>query len=126
MTTPSTDSARPAALPEGLQHRHLTIAEADLQPADAPDGAGDIAKLPVWSDGSASTGIWQMTPGRLEAVPGPETVVILAGRASVHLEPSGEDVELAAGDALTVCAGERADWTVHETVRKFYIVGLGA
>lgn len=102
--------------------RHVVAMAAKLEAADAPAGAGEISKLPVWSDGGQSHGLWQMTPGRLEGVQGPESVCIVAGCASVVVHPSGERVELQAGDVFVIDHDESADWTVTETVRKFYVV----
>lgn len=77
----------------------------------------------IWhsDDGTQTYGFWEMTPGILEGARGPETVVILTGRATVELLDRGVSVELGPNDVL-VTDRELMRWTVHETVRKFYAV----
>lgn len=102
--------------------RRTISPDVPLEPAEAPTGAGEISKLAVWSHDGWTHGVWEMTPGVLRGVPGPESVCIIAGRASVVLHPGGEDIALGPGDVLVVDEGETADWTVTETVRKFFVV----
>lgn len=93
-----------------------------LDPVPSPPGAGEIGRLPVWQRDGQTHGVWEMTPGVLRDVPGPESVCLLSGRATVQIRPSGEVVELQTGDVFAIDEGEIADWTVTETVRKFFVV----
>lgn len=95
---------------------------ASLEPVDSPSEAGEISRLQVWSRYGQSHGLWEMTPGRLEGIAGPESVYIITGRARVVIHPSEEAVNLQAGDVFAIDYNETADWTVTETVRKFYVV----
>ncbi len=103
--------------------RHLTIIEADLDEREKTDPeTGTISSRVLWADGGQSHGLWQMTPGVLRNVQGPESVAIVAGRAKVTVHPSDEVFEIAAGDTFVIDAGETATWEVLETVRKFYVI----
>lgn len=106
-----------------LNERHLGVAAAPLEPRDAPGpNAGQISSLALWERDGQRHGLWQMTPGLLPGVRGPESVVLLSGRARVTVEPAGQTYEVAEGDTFILDAGETATWEVLETVRKFYVV----
>lgn len=66
-------------------------------------------------------GIWQADPGVHANLPGQETVVILRGRATVSNE-KGESIEVGPGDLVFVDEGEVATWTVHEQLRKVFVI----
>lgn len=118
-----TGEPRPTVPATGVAARHVHASEIALPAVgEVPEGAGEIRRLPVWSDGGQSHGIWQMTPGVLERVEGPESVCILSGSAEVTVSPSGEQYLLAPGDVFVIGHGESAKWVVNETIRKFYVV----
>lgn len=104
-----------------LRRRHLAP-DAELAAVDNPTTAARISREPVFQLGGQAHGVWQMTPGVLSDVHGPESVCIISGRATVTISPGNETVELAPGDVFVIDAGETAEWTVHETIRKFYVV----
>ncbi len=66
-------------------------------------------------------GVWEAEPGTHTNLPGQETVVILAGKATVTGE-SGDSIDVAAGDLVFIDAGEVATWKVHETIRKVFVI----
>jgi len=74
-------------------------------------------------DGRQIRGIWEMEPGTDDDVEEDHLFVVLAGRATVELE-SGERLELRPGTVGVLRRGERARWTVHETLRKAYQITL--
>ena len=116
MKTPATHRA--AAL-ESWEAASLRLQATE--PSAAPPAR--ISSRGLWSspDGKQRHGIWEMTPGTLRDVPGPETVVILNGRATVTAD-SGESMTIGPGDVCVVHAGHTATWEVHATVRKFFVV----
>ncbi|MEO9326376.1 cupin domain-containing protein [Gordonia aurantiaca] len=106
-----------------VDSRHLAISEAELTERERTDPeTGTISARALWTDGGQTHGIWQMTPGVLRDVQGPESVAIVAGRARVTVHPSEEVYEIGAGDTFILDAGETATWQVLETVRKFYVI----
>jgi hypothetical protein len=66
-------------------------------------------------------GVWEMTPGVTHDVEAHELLVVLAGRATIEFE-GGDTVELRAGSVMRFEPGSRTTWTVHETLRKVYLM----
>ena len=50
-----------------------------------------------------------------------EVFVVLAGRATVEVD-GGPTLELGPGDVGILDAGDRTTWTVHETLRKVFLL----
>lgn len=71
------------------------------------------------ADGRIERGVWEHTPGVSRDIEADELFVIVAGRATVAIE-DGPVLDLAAGVAGVLRAGERTVWTVKETLRKVY------
>jgi len=67
-----------------------------------------------------------MTPGTLTGASGPETVVVLEGKAEVTVQPSGRTFHLRPGDLFVLDENETATWKVSETIRKFYVTNRDA
>ncbi|OBC10928.1 hypothetical protein A5784_36110 [Mycobacterium sp. 852013-50091_SCH5140682] len=65
--------------------------------------------------------MWQAEPGTHGNLPGQETVYVLSGKATVSGE-NGDSIDVSAGDLVFVDAGEVATWTVHETLRKVFVI----
>lgn len=107
-----------------LEKRRLTrISDAQLESTPRRVAEqGDTSSLRVWATPTQRHGIWEMTPGVLPDVHGPETVVMVSGEATVRIEPEGRDYELRGGDVFIIDAEETATWTVRETVRKFFVI----
>jgi uncharacterized cupin superfamily protein len=82
------------------------------------------AVLPVHeSDGAIDIGIWECEPGEFTATHDDDTEVcqILSGSATVTGE-DGASTLVSAGSLLVLPVGWRGRWTVHETIRKTYVV----
>ena len=107
---------------------HLEATTAGLpEPVAKPtslDGQVE-ASLEAWkaADGSIDVGVWECGPGRFTAVRDGVTEVcqILAGRATIEGE-DGVSAELGPGSAIVLPSGWRGTWTIHETVRKTYVM----
>lgn len=106
-----------AVMDEALEP--MPIHQEDIL-AGAPQASGRV----LFTDRGNGTcsGIWQCTPGRFDwAYDANETVSILAGRATVECD-DGTAVELGPGSYALFRKGARARWTVHETVRKVFVL----
>ncbi len=85
--------------------------------------AGDpvVGTLTVVAEGPLEVGIWEHTTGVSTDVESDEVFVVLSGRATVAVE-GGPVLDLRPGDLGVLEAGARTTWTVHETLRKVYVV----
>jgi hypothetical protein len=69
-----------------------------------------------------STGVWECTPGQFRrAVMDAEFSHFIAGRAT-FVTDHGQSFDFAAGDAVFFPPLTKGVWTIHETLRKTYIV----
>ncbi len=66
-------------------------------------------------------GIWEHTAGTSTDIETDEVFVVLGGRATVTVE-DGPTLELRPGSIGFLDAGARTTWTVHETLRKVYVL----
>jgi len=68
-------------------------------------------------------GVWEHTPGVSTDVEADEVFVVLSGSGVLSFEdPALAPVSLHAGVVVRLTAGMRTVWTVHETLRKVYIL----
>lgn len=95
--------------------------ELELKPRD--DSNADVWAKRLYTNDEENQfhGIWQAAPGVHANLPGQETVVILQGSATVTGQ-DGQQIDVKAGDLAFVDAGEVATWTVHETIRKVFVI----
>jgi|SRR3954464_6006411 uncharacterized cupin superfamily protein len=68
-----------------------------------------------------SVGIWQHTSGVSTDVEADEIFVVLRGRATIEVS-GGPRLEVGVGDIGVLEAGAQTTWTVHEDLRKVYVV----
>ncbi|QWT24481.1 DUF861 domain-containing protein [Subtercola sp. PAMC28395] len=105
--------------------RDTNTADAPWEPIDEVDVVGGHPStrtlLLFESAGPVEAGIWEMSEGAARDVEVDEVCLILAGRASLAINDH-PPVEIAAGSFVTLRAGDRTVWTVHQSLRKLYIV----
>lgn len=124
-TTPSQEAAIPDPAPTALDHG--TVGDARMpQPMEKPTSltGQQESTLVLWDDGSgSSSGIWECDPGTFTATRDDCTEVcqIISGRASIVGE-DGTSAELGAGSLLILPQGWRGTWTIHETIRKTWVI----
>ena len=85
--------------------------------------AGPFPGAELYRDPVVEAGVWEVTPGRFDAVHGAyvEVMHFIAGEATITAA-DGEVHEVRAGVALTVPSGWRGHWDVRATVRKTYVI----
>ncbi|MFC7432657.1 MULTISPECIES: cupin domain-containing protein [unclassified Agrococcus] len=94
-----------------------------LQPLPATEvvaGSPEAGAVALATAGEVEVGVWRMTVGVATDVEVDEAFVVLSGRASIRVG-GGETFDVAPGDLVTLGAGERTEWTVHETLTKVYV-----
>ncbi len=105
---------RAAALADAELTRARSIpAGRRRRPRGAALGLHDSADLAI--------GVWQHGVGVSTDVEADEIFVVLSGRATIEVE-DGPTLEVGPGDVGLYPAGTRTRWTVHETLRKVYVV----
>jgi uncharacterized cupin superfamily protein len=106
---------RAAALPD------VDLEESPLDPAQVVEGAPVVRSLALHDADDLGVGIWQHSVGVSIDVEADEVFVVLSGRATIEVE-GGPSLEVGPGDVGLLPAGASTRWTVHETLRKIYVV----
>lgn len=91
-------------------------------PIDADKPGGPQQSLWEWGDGQVEVGIWECTPGTMEGNYGDfeEVMCMVGGRVTVsHAEG---DWDIAPGTLWVTPRNFPCTWTVHQTVRKLYVI----
>jgi uncharacterized cupin superfamily protein len=115
MFTDTCRVVRAAALPDA------ELAATPLDPGQVVGGAPEVRLLPLHEDHDLEVGVWQHGAGASRDVEADEVFVVLSGRATVEVE-GGPVLEVGPGDIGLLAAGARTTWTVHETLRKVYVL----
>lgn len=114
MTTPRARILTADARTVALEHLQL-----DASDVVAGDPRARVLSLARSHD--TEIGIWEITPGVVNDTEADEIFVVLSGRGHVTFE-DGTTLDLAAGTVVHLRTGERATWTIEETLRKIYIL----
>lgn len=117
MSEPFTTVARVvhvAALPDEA------LTPEPLDPAQVVAGDPLVRHLGI-VDGDPAVGVWQHSAGTSTDVESDEVFVVLSGRATIEVA-GGPTLEVGPGDVALLPAGARTTWTVHETLRKVYLL----
>jgi uncharacterized protein len=93
----------------------------DLDPAKVVAGDPEVRVLPLHDSDDLAVGIWQHSTGVSTDVEADEVFVVLSGRATIEVA-DGPTLEVGPGDVGLLPVGARTTWTVHETLRKIYVV----
>lgn len=79
-------------------------------------GSADVAVAP-----GVEVGVWSHTAGVSTDTESDEVFVVLAGRASIAF-PDGTVIDVAPGDIGILPPGAQTTWTIHEELRKVYVI----
>ena len=96
----------------------------DVSTLDAAQFVGvepDVRTLAVNADDTLMVGVWQHGPGVSTDVEADEVFVVLSGRATIEFDEH-PTIECGPGDLVLLPAGASTRWTVHETLRKVYVI----
>lgn len=108
----------------------MTQAELTEKPLEQPTAqalTGDITTRShafyVNEDESIKSGTWECEEGesRWEFTTRGEVIYVLSGSMTV-VEDGGEPVTLTAGSSAVFPVGWCGNWTVHETLRKVFVI----
>ena len=93
----------------------------DLDPAQVVAGDPEVRSLELHDSDTLAIGVWQHSSGVSTDVEADEIFVVLQGSATIEVV-DGPALEVGPGDVGFLPAGARTTWTVHDTLRKIYIV----
>jgi len=106
--------------------RAASLSSSDLEASplaadQVVDGSPEVRSLALHSTDHLEVGVWQHSAGTTTDIESDEVFVVLAGRATIEVE-GGPTLEVEPGDVGMLPAGAVTRWTVHETLRKVYVV----
>ncbi len=92
------------------------------KPTSSTPGQTEVS-LRLWAREGLKTGIWEATPGVSTSTrPGYDEICqILSGTATIT-EEDGTSFEVGPGSLFVTPAGWTGTWTIHETLRKMWVV----
>ena len=99
----------------------LALEPAPLDPGQVVAGDPVVSAAEILADELREVGVWEHGVGTSTDVEADEVFVVLSGRATVQVA-GGPTLELEPGDVGVLVAGDRTTWTVHETLRKVYLL----
>ncbi|MBU4527805.1 MAG: DUF861 domain-containing protein [Hoeflea sp.] len=95
------------------------------KPTSFTDGQVEAA-IELWAsvDGLTKIGVWECTPGRFSAdrTKSSEICHVLSGSATVVGKSGGDERKIGPGDLLVLPLGWEGEWTIHEQLRKTYVI----
>lgn len=115
MFTDAARVVRASSLPDS------ELEPSPLDPAQVVSGEPEVRLLALHDADDLAIGVWQHGAGVSTDVEADEVFVVLSGRATVEVD-GGPTLEVGPGDMGLLPAGARTTWTVHETLRKVYVV----
>ena len=89
--------------------------------AGSPKVSGHAIRSQHITAGSVDIGVWQHTAGVSTDVEADEVFVVLSGRATIEIA-DGPTLQVGPGDVGVLAAGAHTVWTIHEDLRKVYVV----
>jgi uncharacterized cupin superfamily protein len=101
----------------------VSLPESTLKPTSL-DGQFESSQM-LWesSDGLLELGVWECTPGTFTAFRDgyDEIAQVVHGRATI-VGDDGSARDISPGSTLIQPNGWRGTWTIHETLRKVYVI----
>jgi len=92
-----------------------------LDPSQVVSGNPQVSSYELLDTDTLAVGIWQHTAGVSTDVEADEIFVVLSGRATIEVA-GGPTLEVGPGDVGVLEAGAETVWTIHDDLRKIYIV----
>jgi uncharacterized protein len=98
---------------------------APVEPAQSVSGGPSTGSAEVTSAGGVDVGVWSHTTGVSTDIEADEVFVVLSGRASIEFA-DGTVLDVGPGDIGILPPGAATTWTIHEELRKVYVIRSGA
>jgi uncharacterized cupin superfamily protein len=102
----------------------VSVPVTPVPPAQAVEGDPVAGAVTLPGPPGLEVGIWEHSVGTSTDVEEDEVFVVLSGRATIGVE-DGPATDVGPGDVVTLRAGTRTTWTIHEPLRKVFVVAAG-
>ena len=107
--------------PASVPATTLDLAWEPVDPAKVVSGAPRVGVAELAAVDGLEVGVWAHTAGVSTDIEADEVFVVLAGRATIELDDGGV-LHVGPGDVGILPPGARTRWTVHEDLRKVYVI----
>jgi uncharacterized protein len=98
----------------------VSLSPAPLRPEQVRAGSPQVSATELLTS-PIEIGVWQHTVGTSSDTEADELFVVLSGRASIAVT-GGPTLQVGPGDVAVLESGAQTVWTVHETLRKVYVL----
>jgi hypothetical protein len=110
-----------ASGPRVIHCADLALTWAPVAPAQSVAGDPRTGSAEVVSTSGIEVGVWSHTPGVSTDTEADEVFVVLTGRARIAFD-DGTTLDVGPGDIGILPRGAQTTWTVHEDLRKVYVI----
>lgn len=107
--------------PYVVRATEVALTDDPLDPEQIVSGDPRVASHSIAATAAVDIGVWEHSPGVSTDVEADEVFVVLSGRATIVVQ-GGPRLEIGPGDVGVLTPGARTTWTVHETLRKVYVI----
>ena len=97
------------------------LSPTPLDPDQVVSGNPQVSALELLAGDDLEIGVWEHSTGRSTDVEAEEVFVVLRGRATIEVA-GGPTLQVGPGDVGVLHAGDQTTWTVHEDLRKVYVL----
>jgi uncharacterized protein len=107
--------------PRRIHTPDLPLAWEPVPAAQVLDGQPEVGLAAIAEAPGIEVGVWAHSAGSSTDVEADEVFVVLAGRATIAFE-DGTVIDVGPGDVGVLPEGAGTRWTIHEELRKVYVV----
>jgi uncharacterized cupin superfamily protein len=107
--------------PRVIHAARLALDWAPVDPAQSVSGDPRAGSAEVVTASGIEVGVWSHTPGVSTDTEADEVFVVLSGRARIEFA-DGTVLDVGPGDIGILPRGARTTWTIHEELRKVYVI----
>ncbi len=100
---------------------NLALSPDPLTAAQIVSGNPQVSVHSIVDTDRLAIGVWEHTAGVSTDVEVDEVFVVLSGRATIAVT-GGPTLDVGPGDVGVLDAGVETTWTVHEDMRKVYVI----
>ncbi len=111
--------------PRVIHAAHLPLDWGPVDRAHRVSGDPQVGSAEVAIAPGVEVGVWSHTAGVSTDTEADEVFVVLSGRASIAFA-DGTVMTVGPGDVGVLPPGAQTTWTIHEELRKVYIIRTGA